>query len=123
MKKHAGKLVKKDWLVILGLALIHPIVLLLLYPVVGEPINLIIFVIPLAATWRFRWQIGVPIALFNSICTAVIFSRLGGQGPTGRNIGIIFFLAVSVLCVAVDYLKRFLDKNKAMAEEIEKLRQ
>ncbi len=113
---------KKKWLTVVGLGLLHPILLSALFPIVGEPANLVTFVGPLLATWLFGWQIGIPIALTNAVISAIVFSILGGQGADGRPMGVVFFLAVSGLCLITHLARRFVNKSKLMKEELENLR-
>jgi hypothetical protein len=114
---------KVRWAIVLIAAAMHPILLVLLFPTLGERANLVIVPAPLAAAWLFSFGLSMVFLLLNSVVTAVVFSYLANSGPKeGLPKSIVAVLIVSLLCFGVDRLRRYLDKGRAMEAELEKIR-
>lgn len=111
------------WAVVLILVALHPVLLYLLVPVVGERINLAIVIAPVVTTWLFGWRAAAAVILANAVSTAVVFSLLMEMSSKeGLPKSIATVLILGVLCFVVDRVKRYIDKGKSMAKELEELR-
>jgi hypothetical protein len=70
----------------------------------------------------FSWRVGVILVLINAVVTAVVFSHLGGAGPgDGLPKALVAILVTGLICAGVDWVKRYVQKSRAMREEIERL--
>jgi hypothetical protein len=104
-------------------AALHPVLLTLLFPALGDRSNLVIVMAPVAAAWLFSFGISMIFVLLNNLSTAVVFTHLAGSGPRdGLPKSIVAVLVVSMLCFGVDRLRRYIDKGRAMESELEKIR-
>jgi hypothetical protein len=111
------------WIIVVTAALLHPVLLFLLFPIFGERSNLAVAIAPLIATALFSWRIGVVFALLNAAVTAVVFTHLAGAGPgDGLPKALVVIAVITAICFGVDRLKRFTQKTKSMKEELDRLR-
>jgi hypothetical protein len=120
--KHSSAEIKK-WIVVITAALLHPVLVYILFPVLGEKSNLVIVTAPFFAAWFFSLRLSILLLAINAVGTAVLFSRLSDAGPgDGLPKAVVTLVIIGALCFGLNRLKRYFDKGSAMADELEKLR-
>ncbi len=103
---------------------LHPVFLVLCFPMVRERANLEMVLAPLLAVWLFGLRHGLVFLFVNSITTGVVFAQLTGVGPReGIVKSLVAIVVASMLCIVLFRIKRYLEQGKAMEAEIEKLRE
>jgi hypothetical protein len=66
---------------VLVAAVLHPLLLILLFPIVGERANLTIVFAPFAAAWLFSLRLSMVFLLLNALGTSAVFAHLTLVGP------------------------------------------
>jgi hypothetical protein len=109
--------------VVLAAVALHPVVLFLLHPHIGERCNLSVFLAPVAAVWFLSLRVGIGVMVFNALISGFFFATQTGAAPgDGIPKSLMTVLIGSALCFGLDFMKRYLDKGRAMADELERIR-
>ena len=123
MKNVETKSDRRKWAWVIALTVLHPILLLLLAPYVGERANLIVAAAPFTAAWLLNRRIAVAVMLVNAVSTATVFSVLfGDRFRSGFPKSLISIIVVVTLLFGIDRWRRYVDKGKAMTDEIARIR-
>ena len=121
--KRPGVSTKAKWATVLLAAALHPILLILLFPLVGERANSVMVLAPFAATWLFSLRFSIVFLLVNAVGTSAVFAHLTHAGQReGLTKSAVAAFIVGMLCFGIDGIKRYLDKGIAMQAEIEEIR-
>jgi hypothetical protein len=113
---------KARWATVLVAAASHPVLLMLLFPLVGERANWTMVLAPFAAAWLFSLWLSMVLLLLNAVSTSVVFAHLTHAGPReGLAKSAIAVFVVGMLCCGLDGIRRYLDRGRAMQSEIEKI--
>lgn len=111
----------RRWATIAALLLLHPVLLLLLYPRLGEASNGVAFLGPVAASLLFSWRIGLLVLPFNVVTTGIVFAHLHPQGaedPYRYLKATASALFVALLCWLADRVRQVLEHRKRLTEEL-----
>ena len=112
---------KAKWATVLTAAALHPVLLILLIPMIGERANLAMVLAPFAATWLFSLRLGMVFLLLNAVGTSVVFAHLDltHAGPReGLTKTAVAVFIVGMICFGLNSLKRYLDRGRVMQAEI-----
>lgn len=114
---------RAKWAVVLVIVVLHPVLLRYLFPVFGEPCNLVVLIAPVVVTLMFGWRLGVVVTLVNVVVSGVMFRRLVGMGhQEGLPKGVVSALVAVAVCLGMDRLRRFIEQRRAMKEELQEAR-
>ncbi|MBN2342012.1 MAG: response regulator [Deltaproteobacteria bacterium] len=112
---------RAKWTLVVFSVLLHPLLLVLLFPYMGETINLAVLIAPVTATLLFGWRTGLLFVPVNVIATAVIFSQVFHlDATTGRPKAVVSAFVLAVFCLAADRLRHFIIQRRLMAEELDR---
>jgi two-component system, cell cycle sensor histidine kinase and response regulator CckA len=112
---------RQRWLTVIALALLHPLLLVLLFQKLGEASNFVVFLAPVAAAFLFSWRVGLLVLPLSVGTTALVFGQLH---PPGTNDPDRFLkaaasaLVVALLCWIADRMRQVLEQRKRLTEEL-----
>ncbi len=118
---------RAKWAVVLTALTIHPVLIYLLYPLLGESGNFIAFILPVIATLMFRLWVGAVLVVVTTYSTELYISLMTGMSTEdGMPQRFAMALMTLVICFGADGLHQFIEarrspKVKVDAEEIPKL--
>lgn len=110
-----------QWFTVAALALMHPLLLVLLFPKLGEASNLVVFLGPVTASFLLSWRIGLLVVPVNVVTTAIVFAQLqppGSADPTRYVKAATSALVVSLLCWVADRVRLNFEHRKRLTEEL-----
>ncbi|MBN2719366.1 MAG: response regulator [Deltaproteobacteria bacterium] len=109
---------KKRWIIVITVGILHPILLYTLFPIFGVTVNALSFVLPVLATLLLGLRVGlvstIPIILF----TAGVFDIISPMPPEEYLPKSFLSVGINaVLCIGVNWAKKtFFMKKKAQSD-------
>ena len=119
MKRDTPLSAKARWSILVATVLLHPLLLVLLLPVLGEPCNFVSLLAPVAATLLFSWRSGLAVTVVTVIVSACVFDALTGMSTReGMPKAIISGSVIVAACFAAEKLRRYIEQRKTIEEEL-----
>jgi len=113
----------KRWATVMVAAIMHPVWLGLMLPLLGDRANLESAVAPFLAVWLLNLRTGLLFALVNVVSSSIVFVRMVHEGPrTGLPKTFFATFIMALACWVLDQAKRYVDKGRVMREEVERMR-
>jgi signal transduction histidine kinase/CheY-like chemotaxis protein len=112
---------RQQWFTMAALALLHPLLLFVLYSKLGEASNLVVFLGPVVASLLFSWRVGLLLVPVNVVTTALVFVRLqppGSEDPARYMKAATSAIVVSCLCWVADRVRQVFEQRKRLTEEL-----
>ena len=96
-----------------GAALIHPLLLYLLYPIVGSSSNAIVMFAPVIATLAFSFRMGILFSVISMSFTVVVFYHYEPLGPVEVLPRIfLVFVVLGLICYGASKLRDYFSVPK-----------
>jgi len=106
------------WMIVGALTAAHPVMLLVLRPVVGEASNSLLLVGPVVATLLFKLRVGVFFMFVNTVVSGFVFTHFGMSGEEGRPKALVSMLVTFAVCCGTDRLRRHIEERRTMQEAL-----
>jgi signal transduction histidine kinase/DNA-binding response OmpR family regulator len=107
------------WSTIIAGVLLHPLMLYLTLPVIGESSNLLGAVAPIAATLLLNWRVGIAATVINVIVSACMFAFLTAMSAKeGIPKAVVSAFGIALLCFGAEKLRRYIEQRRAIEEEL-----
>jgi len=108
---------RAKWGVVLAVAVGHPILLLTLYPIVGEAINFVGLAAPVVAALLISFRVGALLVVVNTVVSGFVFTYLTGmQFKEGLPKAIVSVVVTAAVCFGADRLRHFIEQRRAMEQ-------
>jgi two-component system cell cycle sensor histidine kinase/response regulator CckA len=107
------------WSIVVAAVLVHPLLLYLLLPSLGERANTIAAIGPIVATLLLSWRVGIAVMLVNMIITSQVFGSLTTMSAReGLPKAVLSGAAIVGLCFAAEKLRLYIEQRKTLEEEL-----
>lgn len=118
MRQNARLTARVKGAIVVGTLVLHPVLLYLMLPVLGEPANFVGTLAPIVATMLFSWRMGLAAMLVNVVVSARMFMSVTMMGAgEGTPKAIVSALVIAVACFGAERLRRYIEQRRAMEEE------
>jgi len=105
---------RAKWGVVLAVAVAHPVLLFVLYPLLKDSGNMLVLAAPVVATLLLGIRIGAIFVLINAGVSGFALHELSGQSfREGMPKAVISILVTAVVCIGADRLRRFIEQRKS----------
>lgn len=105
---------RAKWTLIIALTAIHPALLFVLHPIVGEASNSLLLIGPVVATLLFSLRVGVIFIFINTIASGFVFTHFGMSGEEGRPKAIVSLLVTITVCWGAERLRHFIEQRRTI---------
>lgn len=106
------------WAIVVALTAAHPVLLLVLHPVVGEASNSLLLAGPVVATLLLNLRVGLFFVAVNTVVSGILFTRFGMSGEEGRPKAVVSLLVTITVCWGADRLRRLIEQRRAIEEAL-----
>jgi signal transduction histidine kinase/CheY-like chemotaxis protein len=107
------------WSIVCAAVLLHPLLLYLTLPIIGEPSNLLGALAPMVATLLLNWRVGIAVTVVNVIVSARMFISLTTMSEKeGIPKAAVSALVIAGICVGAEKLRRYIEQRRVIEDAL-----
>jgi signal transduction histidine kinase/CheY-like chemotaxis protein len=119
MRRDTPLSIRAKWSIVVVAAVLHPVLLYFLLPVLGEPSNFVSLLGPILATMLFNWRWGIAATVVTVVVSARVFEAVTTMSSSeGIPKAVASGVAIVLLCFSAEKLRLYIGQRKAMEEEL-----